>query len=35
MKRVFILMLFIFVVLWASPVKAEFQQIDLSVFGMD
>lgn len=35
MKRVFILLLFIFVVLWASSGKAEFQQIDLSVFGMD
>ena len=35
MKRVFILLLFVFVVLWASPVKGEFQQIDLTVFGMD
>jgi len=29
------LLLFILVVLLASPAQAEFQQIDLTVFGMD
>ena len=35
MKRAFILLLLIFVALSGSSVKAEFQQIDLTVFGMD
>lgn len=35
MKRGAILLLFIFVVLLTSPAQAEFQQIDLTVFGMD
>lgn len=35
MKRLTVSLLFTFVLLLASPAQAEFQQIDLTVFGMD